>query len=59
MSCVVSQLHMLCIPGSIPAAHTIVRTAWWHSPVTLLLGDKYIGMEWLAESNLVTLLVTK
>ena len=28
---------------------------WWHSPVTLLLGDK--DMEWLEESNLVTLIV--
>ena len=32
------------------------RQDWWHSPVTLLLGDK--DMEWLEESSLVTLLVS-
>ena len=32
------------------------RRDWWHSPVTLLLGDK--DMEWLEESSLVTLLVS-
>ena len=32
------------------------RRDWWHSPVTLLLGDK--DMEWLEKSSLVTLLVS-
>ena len=32
------------------------RRDWWHSPVTLLLGDK--DMEWLEKSSLNALLVS-
>ena len=32
------------------------RGDWWHSPVTLLLGDK--DMEWFEKSSLVALLVS-
>ena len=46
---------MQSIPGLIPAAHNN-RQDWWHSPVTLLLGDKDI--EWLEKSSLNALLVS-
>ena len=36
--------------------HPHNRRDWWHSLVTLLLGDK--DMEWLEEFSLVTLLVS-
>ena len=48
-----SQLHMLSIQGLIPASHRIVGTG---AAVLQPMGDK--DMEWLAESSLITLLVS-
>ena len=45
-SCLVSQLHMLSTkhPG-FDSRRPHTPRAWWLNPLTLLLGDKDIGME--------------
>ena len=55
-SCVMSQLHMLRIPGSITTC-PYNRQDWWHSPVTLLLGGIQ-GYGLVRGFSLITLLVS-